>query len=46
MPRKAQKKTYEKPLSLHPLSFTQALDRLLKAKPVKKAKPKRPKKRS
>ena len=43
MPRKAKKRTYDKPLSLQPLSFTQAVDRLLLAKPAKKAKPKRKK---
>lgn len=34
-----QPKKLEPPLSLHPLSFDEAIDRLLKAKPSKKIKP-------
>lgn len=35
--KKSDHKTYDKPLSLHPMSFSQALDKLLTAKPVKRA---------
>jgi hypothetical protein len=34
-----QTKKHEKPLSLHPMTFDEALDKLLKAKPNKKVKP-------
>jgi hypothetical protein len=44
-PKKAVKKSvpkkYHSPLSLHPLDFTQAVDKLLKAKPAKKKSTKR-----
>jgi hypothetical protein len=33
---KASKRTYAKPLSLHPMSFEQAVDTLLAHKPTKK----------
>ena len=35
-PKKAAPKKYAKPLSLHPMSFEDAVDRLLHAKPAKR----------
>lgn len=36
--RKSKPKTYQKPLSLHPMSFEQAVDTVLKYKPKPKNK--------
>jgi hypothetical protein len=41
---KQYKRTHEKPLSLYPLSFTQAVGKLIKAKPAKPKKKSRPSK--
>jgi len=39
-PKKSSPKQYDKPLSLYPLDFSEAVERLLGAKPQKKAKKK------